>query len=147
MARTCPCARWWASAGAEHDPDCPAYTQQGGHQLLLAERMLTVSDTDLAAAAYTAYFQAAGGMYVTGWPMPDWDKLSDRAQDAWIAATTAVRTAVTRGAADHVDTVARAMRQADGTYPDEWTSRECHDAVQAAAQSLRDSLNTTTEEN
>lgn len=142
MAHACACETWWSSAGTEHDPDCPTLAEPAtaGDQLLLTERMLTVTDTDLAQAAYTAYGQATGGRNFLGDPMPDWDDLGDTIQGAWVAATIAVRTASVRGAADFVDTFGETIREADGRYPDEWSARECRDAVQAAAAELRDTV-------
>lgn len=57
----------------------------------------------------------------------------------WLDAYAAeVREETLREAASAVFAVAAEMRECDGTYPDEWSSRECRDAVDTAGEKLID---------
>jgi hypothetical protein len=49
-----------------------------------------------------------------------------------------IRAKALNEAADIADAAGDAMREADGTWPEEWSSREVRDAVQAAAGKIRD---------
>lgn len=50
----------------------------------------------------------------------------------------AYRDQVLTEAADRVDQIASKMRACDGDYPEEWSSRDVRDAVETAAQVLRE---------
>jgi hypothetical protein len=49
-----------------------------------------MSPVELAQVAYLAYGDATGFKNFRGEPMPAWDDLGDRIQQAWIAAAGAV---------------------------------------------------------
>lgn len=51
---------------------------------------------------------------------------------------TEVHDQVLAEAADRVDQIASEMRACNGGYPEEWSSRDVRDAVETAAQALRD---------
>ncbi|MGX9921767.1 hypothetical protein ACWIG4_18155 [Streptomyces sp. NPDC002248] len=50
----------------------------------------------------------------------------------------AARAAVLREAADLADRLGEEMRENDGGWPEEWSSREVRDAVQSVASAIRD---------
>ncbi|MFF2612310.1 hypothetical protein [Kitasatospora sp. NPDC058046] len=95
--------------------------------------MTATDDTTPGQTAYTAYGEATAGLNFLGEPMPTWDGLSDVQRTAWNAAATAV----TLANASRIDAIAQTMRAGEGPYPEEWTSRDIRDAVQAAATNLR----------
>ncbi|MDX3199967.1 hypothetical protein [Streptomyces scabiei] len=52
------------------------------------------STMELARVAYAAYGESTGHRNYQDLPMPDWDELNDRTQQAWVAAAGAVAQAV-----------------------------------------------------
>lgn len=58
---------------------------------------------DLAIVAYTAYGRTTGFKNFRGDPMPRWDDLGEKIQEAWLAATAAVAATALRDAAKKID--------------------------------------------
>lgn len=77
-------------------------------------------------------------MYYLWTSVPSADDTAARSKAAALldAYAAEVRTAALREAADAVFGVSADMRECDGTYPEEWSSRDVRDAVDAAGGEL-----------